>query len=50
VSACAGPLGGVGPAIAALTAIALPIAALCVFCVPETAGVEVDVAVVSAPR
>lgn len=50
VSACAGPLGGVGPAIAALTAIALPTAALCVFCMPETAGVELDVAVVSAPR
>jgi MFS family permease len=48
VGLLSGPLGGIGHAVAALTATALPIAAVCLFCVPETAGVELDPARVSA--
>jgi DHA1 family inner membrane transport protein len=50
VSVLSGPLGGIGPAIAALAATALPIAAACLFLVPETSGAELDGAALSAPR
>lgn len=51
VSELSGTLGGIGPAIAALTACALPIAALCLWSVPETAGADLEATpAFSAPR
>ncbi len=42
VALLAGPLGGVGPAVAALAGVALPIAVAALACVPETAGRPLD--------
>jgi MFS family permease len=41
-SVLAGPLGGVGPAVAVIVLFALPAAALCLVSLPETAGLDLD--------
>jgi MFS family permease len=47
-SLLAGPLGGVGPAVALIVVFALPAASLCLASLPETAGLDLERAALEA--